>query len=286
MTTCTTLYQNAILPRLRKHQGGLMDEPLLAVESGSRAWGFHSPNSDYDVRLVFTQPVERYLGFEGYVETSEFSDTVRIENAREKSVDVKLDIVGWDVRKFGQLLAKSNCSALEWVFSEHLYVNLSPELSRMAEIAREQFSRRAAIESYLGMARGSVRDMHASSRESATCNLKRLLYGLRALAHAEFILETAKFPPTRAIDLLPQISDEWLAATLRKTIDRKLAGQSESDSVPADWCVRPGQSLSEFLEMRETQLALAAARIPPADNYGLGRGISTLICQAIRRARL
>lgn len=74
---------------------------LLAVESGSRAWGFASPDSDYDVRFLYVRRAEDYLRL----------DAVR--DVIERPIDDELDINGWDLQKALRLLYKSNPTLFE-----------------------------------------------------------------------------------------------------------------------------------------------------------------------------
>lgn len=82
---------------------------LLAVESGSRAWGFPSRDSDYDVRFIFVRPLADYLGI------SPPRDVI------ERPIDAELDLGGWDLRKALGLMVRSNAVVLEWLASPIVY---------------------------------------------------------------------------------------------------------------------------------------------------------------------
>ncbi|MDO8433705.1 MAG: nucleotidyltransferase domain-containing protein, partial [Candidatus Binatus sp.] len=78
---------------------------LLAVESGSRAWGFSSTDSDYDVRFIYIRRPEWYL-------------SIDLENQRdviEQPLADEIDLSGWDIRKALKLFHKSNPPLLEWL---------------------------------------------------------------------------------------------------------------------------------------------------------------------------
>ena len=81
---------------------------LFACESGSRAWGFASPDSDYDVRFIYTKPLDWYLS------VSEKKDTIDI-------MDGDFDAVGWELKKHLKLMMKSNIPALDHLFSPIIY---------------------------------------------------------------------------------------------------------------------------------------------------------------------
>ena len=85
-------------------------EILFAVESGSRAWGFASPDSDYDIRFVYKHKKEWYLNL------WEQKDSIQFMTDNDL-----LDGSGWDVRKALRLLAKSNASFTGWLFSPIVY---------------------------------------------------------------------------------------------------------------------------------------------------------------------
>ena len=91
---------------------------LHAVESGSRAWGFASPDSDYDVRFVYVRPEQYYLRLD------EKKDFINWE------LDETLDINGWDLSKTLQHFHKSNASLYEWGNSPVVYRGKSRRFQR------------------------------------------------------------------------------------------------------------------------------------------------------------
>ena len=82
---------------------------IYACESGSRAWGFASPDSDYDVRFIFVRPVQDYL------KVNELPDFIDAE------LNEVYDINGWDLKKFFKQLYKSNPVIFEWAGSPIVY---------------------------------------------------------------------------------------------------------------------------------------------------------------------
>ena len=96
---------------------------LLAVESGSRAWGFASPDSDYDVRALYIRPPAHYLCIDEGKDTFEFIE------------DEWFDVGAWDIRKALRLLRKSNAVLLEWLRSPIVYAQDDEFVHALAELA-------------------------------------------------------------------------------------------------------------------------------------------------------
>lgn len=76
---------------------------LIAVESGSRAWGFPSPDSDYDIRFIHIHPRDWYLSLQPG------------RDVIERPIIDNIDLNGWDLRKALGLLLKSNAVVSEWL---------------------------------------------------------------------------------------------------------------------------------------------------------------------------
>jgi predicted nucleotidyltransferase len=82
---------------------------LFAIESGSRAWGFPSPDSDYDCRFIYVRPIEDHLKLAAERDVIEFP------------IEGEIDTGGWDLRKALLLALKGNAVIGEWVHSPHVY---------------------------------------------------------------------------------------------------------------------------------------------------------------------
>lgn len=118
---------------------------LLAVESGSRAWGFASPDSDYDVRFIYVRPRESYLRLN------------RVRDVIELPINGVLDINGWDVDKTLKLLHKSNPTVFEW-FSSPIVYQTTDFTEAFKPVMRRYFSSKSGLWHYLQMAEGNYRE--------------------------------------------------------------------------------------------------------------------------------
>ena len=153
---------------------------LFAVESGSRAWGFASPDSDYDVRFLYVHPVEWYL-------------SVRAErDVVEAMWPGDLDLSGWDLRKALGLLAKSNPSHYERLQSPIVYRADSAFLAEFRALADAYLDLGTLYRHYLSLARGQW-DKYLQGDEIAR---KKYLYVLRPVLACRWIERGWGAPPT------------------------------------------------------------------------------------------
>ena len=178
---------------------------LLAVESGSRAWGFASPDSDYDVRFIYVRPEKAYL---------------RLDRARdviEVPINDQLDISGWDIDKTLRLLHKSNPTVFEW-FSSPIIYQTSAFADQFRPIMQKYFSSKAGLCHYLHMAEGNYRDYLRGEMVRA----KKYFYVLRPILACKWILEKGTPPPMLFTDLVKSELPDDLSETVNQLLDLKM----------------------------------------------------------------
>jgi len=193
---------------------------LFAVESGSRAWGFASPDSDYDVRFVYAHPLS------SYIDLREQRDTI------ERFFPGEIDCAGWDIRKALRLFAGCNLSFCEWVGSPITYQTKGALLPRLKDLLSEYFNPRKATHHYLGLARG-IREAHLDGRE---INIKKLFYIVRPLLAASWTARHETMPPVRFSELLEaSLMPVPLEEEVRTLLAEKCeANEGERTSISAD----------------------------------------------------
>ncbi len=166
---------------------------LYACESGSRAWGFPSPDSDYDVRFLYVQPLEWYLRI------NDGKDTIDL------GIDEDLlDITGWELRKTLQLLRKSNASPIDWIQSPIVYQERPSFREDFAELARECFSPIATLYHYLSMAQKYAETCASPGPQK----LKGWFYALRTSLNCRWIIRRRTAPPIVFTELLDLLNEE------------------------------------------------------------------------------
>lgn len=166
-------------------------EILLACETGSRAWGFPSPDSDYDVRIIYKHNKNWYLSLVEEKDTVEYF----LENN-------DIDISGWDIRKCLRLLWKSNPPLLERIQSPIKYKVDENFLSSFNAIAEKSYSRIATIYHYLSMAKKSYDEINNVNE----FKLKKFFYALRASVACLWILEREEMPPIEFGKMLNELN--------------------------------------------------------------------------------
>jgi predicted nucleotidyltransferase len=178
--------ENKILDKLKQIEKEKNVEILFAVESGSRAWGFASPDSDYDIRFIYKHEPDYYLSLWEKPDVIEFM------------TEDDLDGSGWDLRKAVKLLGKSNAPLLEWLYSPVVYYVNEEFAHAMRELANDCFSPIATLHHYLGTTKNF---MEVCEQEEV--KLKSYFYALRTALAGKWIIENNSFPPVDFIELLP-----------------------------------------------------------------------------------
>ena len=178
---------------------------LLAVESGSRAWGFASPDSDYDVRFIYVRPQEAYLRLN------------QLRDVIEVPINGMLDINGWDVDKTLRLLHKSNPTVFEWLSSPIVYQS-SDFSEQLSSVAHNWFSPKSSLWHYLHMAETNYRGYLREDLVKA----KKYFYVLRPILACRWILEKGTPPPMLFSTLMEQHLNENLKSTVSRLLDLKM----------------------------------------------------------------
>ncbi len=179
---------------------------LYAAESGSRAWGFASPDSDYDVRFIYVRPMGEYLKLQ---EEHDF-----IEGA----MDETLDINGWDLDKALRHFHKSNATLFEWAGSPVVYF-ATPQWEGIRETAKAYFSCKAAMYHYYGTARKNYARYLTGERVS----YKKYFYVLRPLLACKWIAEKACPPPV----LFTKLAESVLEEDMRECVEGLLQAKQK-----------------------------------------------------------
>ncbi len=229
-----------ILARLSEIEQSEDVRILFACESGSRAWGFASTDSDYDVRFIYARRADWYLSV----------DVERKPDVIEQPLENDLDINGWDIRKALNLLRKSNPPLLEWLGSPIVYREHGDTPQHMRALIERYYSARACLYHYLHMAEGNFREFLRGD----TVWLKKYFYVLRPVLAVQWIERGYGVVPTEFQVLVEKLVPE---GKLRDAIDDLLAKKrtgAELDRGPRI------DVLSDFIE-RE----LARTDRPPLD---------------------
>ncbi|RYZ56204.1 MAG: nucleotidyltransferase domain-containing protein, partial [Sphingobacteriales bacterium] len=199
---------NMILDRLRNIEEQHKVRILYACESGSRAWGFPSADSDYDVRFIYTHPLDHYLSID------EYRDVIEIP------VNEVLDINGWDIRKALRLFRKSNAPLYEWLQSPIIYSQEDQFAAEVKSMLRDYFCLRAGMHHYLSMAYNAFDELQA-----AQVRAKKYFYCLRPLLATIWIAEKQQLPPME-FRLLRTLVDD---AAWHQAIDELLSLKRHGD---------------------------------------------------------
>lgn len=166
---------------------------IWAVEAGSRAWGFSSPNSDYDVRFVYIRDKKEYLRLE------------EIRDSMDALQDELLDIEGWDLRRALRMVYRSTPEIYEWFASPTIYRS-TPEAEEMKRILPEYFSVKKCARNYLHTA---SLDFRTYFRDDEVW-LVKYFYLLRQMLQAKWLLEERSTPSMLFEELVRlKLDDEW-----------------------------------------------------------------------------
>ena len=215
---------------------------IFAIESGSRAWGFPSADSDFDVHFVYVRSPDWYLS------------VAKRRDVIERPISGLLDINGWDLRKALQLLRKSNPALMEWLASPIIYRE-HPSAQTFRNFANEAFLPLASCHHYRSMMKGH----RARSAAGEQVRLKTYLYTLRPLLAARWVIRYGVQPPM----LFSELVEEFLPSGEIRTIVDELV-RIKSSAMEADMVDRIAE-LDQYLIVGMEEIEESLSRMPKTE---------------------
>jgi uncharacterized protein len=201
---------------------------LLAVESGSRAWGFASVDSDWDVRYIYVHQLNWYLKIDDE------------KDSQEEMLPNDLDFSGWELKKALKLFRKSNPPMLEWLRSPIVYLEQFSTAQSLREMSRNYFNPKSCMYHYLSMARNNFREF----LQKDFVKSKKYFYVLRPVLACDWIKEKNSFPPMEFQNLVDsQVKDEEVKFEIAELLKRKMAGEELKEEPKIE-------ILNEFVERK------------------------------------
>lgn len=175
---------------------------LFAAESGSRAWGFAFPDSDYDVRVIYVKPEAWY-----------WSLNAKLPDTFNDMLPGDLDVSAWELRKTLRLFAGCNPSLNEWLGSPIIYYADSKFTEELRNLIPDYFNPVRTVHHYLALSAKALENR----QQDGTIAVKKLFYALRGLLAAMWTVKTQTMPPTPFVELL---KPEYVPAEILNEIAR------------------------------------------------------------------
>ena len=236
--------RETILKKLNEIEKKENAKILLAVESGSRAWGFASPDSDYDVRFIYVRPKEDYLRLE------------KTRDVIELPIEGELDINGWDLDKTLRLLRASNPTLFEW-FSSPIVYRETAFAQEFRSIMQRYFSSKRGLSHYLSMASSNYREY----LKGDTVKAKKYFYVLRPVLACRWILDKGTPPPMLFSELMDAERDAAILPDVNRLLDLKM-NDPEIKTIPKI------ESINHYLDSSMEEVRSRIVQLPEDASHG------------------
>ena len=244
ITPISTRMNERIAAELKDIEAAKGVRILFACESGSRAWGFASEDSDYDVRFIYVHEPEWYLCL------GQTRDVI------EWALDEALDINGWDLSKALRLMRASNPTVFEWLNSSIVY-RVDDAFRTVSELSGLSFAPRPTIYHYLNMTRKNRAD-HLSAEH---VRLKKYFYVMRSLLAARWVVEQRTAPPVPFAKLVNVELEPAMKPLFEELVQRK-TNIPEGDLMPRI------PELDAWIERTYQEVEAAIPNVPSFDKPG------------------
>ena len=256
---------------------------MYACESGSRAWGFDSKDSDHDIRFIYTRPMSSYFSISPLRDVIDRNKGNIMTSAYiRKLEEQEIDVVGFDISKAIKMIADGNPALAEWLHSPIVYIEKLFVTAALQRLSERFFKSKAGIYHYEHMARKNFTQYIKNVDEDVI--IKKYLYVLRPLYACEYIIMTNGGVPPMDFNKLIELSIDYVTkgfdtihGAVKNLVARKKAGE-ELGRAPHidlldDFCSKALKSYSGYAE------TLGVVKLTEEEYSSLDSAFFDIVCK-------